>query len=314
MQIRSQLESHDIHFPLLPGPDLKLTANHSGLFYSLFGDAPENYHLNVAQGIATQEAARQINRWYEDQLIKSIKRSSFKSTIFSGEAILLLSSAAISRLKSFLTVHFGEECSIKVIFYLRPPNDWFASLVQQWVRGGAVLDEIKGTHFPNIRARLEPFVATFGANNVLIGKFEDAISYPGGPTAHFLSYINCDVDTTDISNRVENRGLCAEAVYLLSALNKMRRTIPGDTDAKSPHIPLEAFFNIKGTKFVLPKDLEEAAWNSAQESLDWISLTFGVALYKKCVHHEPQTAMWQEDALQSIAHLLANKDVSFQNP
>jgi hypothetical protein len=303
---REELGLLGIYFPLLPGPDDELYENHSLLMHSLFGAEPEGYHINVARGFTTKEAVVALNHHYRDTLINEAHKcaNNYSAIVFSGEDMVLLSDSEIRQLREFLLCHFGRTSAIKIVFYVRAPNDWFSSLVQQWVRGGEVLDDIIDTKFFDIKAKLQPFCRHFGKDNVLIGKYEDAIHHQGGPVAHFLSLVFDGIDTSNIRSSFLNVGLCAEAVQLISALNKASREAGEGLPVGVAPEYLNRFSQIRGAKFVLPKDVQKRVWADALESLEWIQSTFGIDLYKGFEYFEPRKPMWSEDALLSIAKLV----------
>ncbi|MCU0373161.1 MAG: hypothetical protein MUE56_07950, partial [Ignavibacteria bacterium] len=190
---------------------------------------------------------------------------------------------------------------MKVICYLRAPHDWFASLVQQWVRGGAVLEDALQIKFPDIRAHIEPFVRHFGKTNILIKKFEDAVEHQAGPFGHFLSQISEGLDTSRIRSRLVNTALSAEGVQLVSALN-------ADDRAASKGLPLGVareyltpFCGIRGAKFVLPISTQERVWKEARKSLEWIESSFEIEMYREFEYIESSRPTWDEDALLSLA-------------
>ena len=303
---REELLSQGIYFPLLPGPNNELYENHSLLIFSLFGDEPDKYHINAAHGITTRDAVNALNEKYKEFLIKEARQraSSQSAIVFSGEYMVLLSDSGIRKLKEFLLCQFGTSTSIKIIFYVRAPHDWFSSLVQQWVRGGEVLDEIVHARFFSIRDKIQPFCRHFGKSNVLIGKYEDSIQHQGGPVAHFLSLISEGFDTSTIRSSSVNIGLCAEAVQLVSALNKASREAGTGLPVGVPPNYLTRFSQIPGAKFVLPRHIQRRVWVEARESLEWIESTFGIELYNEFECIEPSKAMWSDDAVLSIAKLV----------
>lgn len=306
-RMRDHLSSQNVFFPLLPSPDFVPIPNHSAFLYSLFADQPENYHINIGQGLTTASAVTTLNSQYEEYFRTAIAPFRRDITIFSGEDMILLSEGGLARLRAFLVEHLGSDNIVKVIYYLRTPHEWFASLVQQWVRGGWVLDDLYDKNVPNIRVKLEPFVRQFGPQNILIAKFEEAIAHPNGPVGHLLSLVSDKIAIPDSAAAIENRGLCAEAVNLVSALNKIARSAEGTASIGVQRDYLAPFLRLRGTRFVLPKPVQERAWRSAQESLAWIEATFGIDTYKKFEYQDQPTPMWAEEAITSIAALIAER-------
>lgn len=306
-QARNLLFDNGINFPLLPGPDLVPDHNHSALFYSLFCDHPENYHMNRRAGIATSHSAQRLNQEYRRTLIAELTRTDTETLLFSGEDIVLLSNGELARLKSFFSSQAGDDCAIEVICYVRSPIDWYSSLVQQWVRGGACLEDAVETPCPSLKALLQNFVDHFGPDNITIRKYEEAIAHKNGPAGHFLQSVLGLVDTGPIPRLAENKGLSAEAVYLVSALNKTMRT-RGDALPEGVERPyLEPFFSIDGARFVIPRERQEAVWSSFQEDLAWIASVFGISTYANPGYREPNAQLWGDDAILSLAKLVAGE-------
>ena len=304
---RTQLLLRGIQFPLLPGPNGDLMENHSCLMYSLFGDEPAKYHINVGHGITTTEAALQLNAFYKECLTNEMNDFSGQALVLSGEDMILLGDSGIRRLRSFLLARLGPGSTVKVICYLRAPHDWFSSLVQQVVRGGAALEEAMTRRFPNIRTHIEPFVDHFGKSNIIIRKFEDAIAHEGGPVGHFLTQISEGFDTSQIQSRSVNSGLSAEGVELVSALNKAYAAAGKGPPVGVAREYLEPFLGIRGAKFVVPQAVQERVWQEARESLKWIESSFGISMYEEFKSIEPAGALWGENALLNVAELVLEK-------
>lgn len=301
---RQKLLSQGIYFPLLPGPSGELCENHSPLIYSLFGDDPKSYHVNVAHGITTIEGVRALNEKYREFMIEEAHRcvdEACSTIIFSGEDMILLGDSGIRRLKNFMLRHFGSSTEVKVVFYVRAPHDWFASLVQQWVKGGEVLKDVTGARFFDIKAKLAPFCRHFGRTNIMIGKYEEAIEHQGGPTAHFLSRICEGFDVAGIRSGAVNVGLCAEAVHIVSALNEVSRVAGAALPIGVPPNYVTRFSQVDGAKFVLPEAIQRRVWAEAGEGLRWLEATFGVALYGQLQYVTSPKAMWSEGAILSMA-------------
>jgi hypothetical protein len=272
----------------------------------LFSDQPEKYHVNVAEGLTTASAVAETNSKYVEFFAQQIEKCQCDKILFSGEDLILLSDSGLKRLKRFFSEHFGPH-DVKVIFYLRAPHEWYASLVQQWVRGGWVLEDLlnrDAPSIPNIRSKIEPYVRSFGADHILVGKFEDAISHKDGPVGHLLSFVSTEKDVPKLPTTIENRGLCAEAVTLISALNKIERSTTGNDTNGVARDYLEPFFELRGARFVLPEQEQVRAWKAARESLDWIEDTFGIEAYKTFAYQEQPIPMWSEQAISSIAEII----------
>lgn len=307
LRLRDHLLSHGVLFPLLPSPNFAPIPNHSAFLYSLFADQPENYHINIGQGITTPSAIVTLHSKYEEYFRTEVAPCPSDTIIFSGEDTILLSDRGLARLRAFLNEHFGPDHTIKVIYYLRAPHDWFASLVQQWIQGGWVLDDLFDGNVPNIRAKLEPFVQQFGPEHILIGKFEDAIAHRNGPAGHLLSLVSEEIAIPNIATAIENKGLCAEAVHLVSALNKITRSGDDTVSNGVARDYLDPFLRLRGARFVLPEPVQERAWRSTQESLAWIEATFGIDTYKTFEYQSQPTPMWAEEAIAGIAELIAGR-------
>jgi hypothetical protein len=305
---RRALLSSGIKFPLLPGPHGDLEENHSSLLYSLFTEIPAEYHINVYHGIATHEAARQLNEQYKEFLASEISTFEEKVLIFSGEDMVILGDLGIRKLRAFFSLYSKPGATVKVVCYLCSPHDWFASFVQQAVRGGAVLEEAMGNRFPDIRAHLEPFVNHFGKQNVLIRTFEEAVNHKSGRLGHFLSQVSEDFDVSSIQSVPANTGLTAEALQLVSALNKSYRAAGKGPPLGVAREYLAPFLGMRGVKFVLPKSVQERVWREAKHSLEWVESLFGIQLYPEFQYIEPKGKEWGDDARLSAAKLIWESD------
>lgn len=103
-------------------------SNHSVPLFSMFGDNPENYHINIKKGVVDVD---RLNCDYF-KVLESCLSSDF-DLIVSGEDVSLLSVSSLHDLICFIS-----KFDYKVVPFLlvRSPYDFHCSALQQRIKGG----------------------------------------------------------------------------------------------------------------------------------------------------------------------------------
>ena len=105
-------------------------------------------------------------------LRNSIEAADGRTLQFSGEGILHMPAMDLARLKNFLERHGYDD--VTVIAYVRPPFGFISSTVQQKIRTG----NSKALKFlnsaPDYQKKFAKFDDVFGADKVLLSRFEPA--------------------------------------------------------------------------------------------------------------------------------------------
>ena len=148
---------------------LSLAANHSGSMYTLFSEHAHAYRPNLRRGADTPEKAAIRREAIRGDLIRELEGNKSAKFIVSGEDLSRLRLAEVTRLRDTLLPHAS---GFTIIIYVREPYSFLSSAVQQRVQRGFSFDQIwREPHLPNYRARIEPYIAAFGRENVDIRMF-----------------------------------------------------------------------------------------------------------------------------------------------
>jgi hypothetical protein len=199
--------------------------NHSIVFYSMFFQKPESYHMNVLYGYNNPDAVNELNRSYHNQLIRQMEDFEGDKLILSGEDISKLSLKSLRNLKNYLIEITNPEVCIEVILFCRHPVPWSSSYIQEVIKIGKSRTDARKENTTAIldyyQNKIKVFSSVFAFESVHVFRYEDAIQNEYGPAGAFLSYIGADVSfikTLNLKNEVHNISLSYEATTLLNAI------------------------------------------------------------------------------------------------
>ena len=113
------------------------TVNHSIPIYSAFCSFPENYHINIKQGLSKKEIINK-NKNILNEFNKILQNNN--KIIISGEDISVLNTDELKKFKSFI-----EKYNYKIIpiVIIRSPYSWYCSRIQETIKSGNYVDYIK---------------------------------------------------------------------------------------------------------------------------------------------------------------------------
>lgn len=290
--------------------------NHSEVFYSMFFQKPESYHLNVLYGYNNPDAVNELNRSYHNQLIRQMEDFKGDKLILSAEDISILWWNPLVNLKNYLVEITNPDVRIEVVLFCRHPVTWSRAHIQELIKGGKNLadarKENKEVIIENYQKKIKTFSQIFTNESVHVFRFEDAIQNEYGPAGAFLSCIGADVSfikTLNLKNEVHNISLSYEATTLLNAIYTKT---PGFTHNQvnpelinfHPHI----IHQIPGEKFCLEPHHNHEIWQIAQEDVNWLCQNFKLPAYHYSDKPKEEDAdKWSDDTLTYLQKTLPDQ-------
>lgn len=196
-----------------------LHRNYSQALYSAFAEQPEQYSVNIRNGLDTPAKVALVNEENLQALLKECAASTATQLILSGEDLSLLSSAGLQRLRDWLSPLAEEMC---VVCALRDPLKWSVSAAQSRIRGGHSYAEVNlEPPLQRARQRLQRCAQVFGETGIKLIDFDAALQGEGGLPGAFFDVLGLPrswVSGKPVQRRNESMSL--EAAYLISSLNQ----------------------------------------------------------------------------------------------
>jgi hypothetical protein len=255
--------------------------NHSIPIYSVFCDYPESYHINIGYGYRIEEI-REINQNYLRLFEREITERQQTKLILSGEDISVLSLTNLIALKEYLVSIFTKQIKIKVIIYVRDPQSWSVSAIQEIIKNEGTyqitLEKINDELKNFFRNRLEKFERVFGKESVYIYSFEEAIKHEFGPVGHFLSMVGFKHEQISKFNIIRsNERVSLVTGEILSYINeKIPMIINGKLNEKRSNGDFVPLLNIAGPKFDIPDNDKKKLFESCREDVEWLKDNFEI--------------------------------------
>jgi len=149
------------------------TPNHSLAMYSLFAADPGRHRLHRFAQRSGRKLTAYLERAQAD-LQRAVKAAKGRTLLISGEGIIGLEPPDVAKLAQRFGSQFDQ---VTIVGYVRPPAGYLSSALQQRISGGLAKFE-PGRMYRNYRNAFAKFDDAFGAENVLLWKFDPA-SFPG---------------------------------------------------------------------------------------------------------------------------------------
>ena len=184
--------------------------NHSIPFYSLFTSEPEKYHINVRLGLDPNK----VNKEYEQQL-NQILEQKIEKIIISGEDICGLSQIELERMKKKIS-SYGYD--IRIIVVIRSPLSSMTSSIQEIVKNGYTIEDIRYHQNPNIlKTRIETIESVFPQTDFF--PFQDLLQHKNGPVGFFWETIGV-ANFSNLEVFRTNNSISDQATRLIDFINK----------------------------------------------------------------------------------------------
>ena len=265
-----ELAKQGLYYPSTIG------TNHSVSLKNAFFPEGLSRQARVIHGIRQKKDSRALrNKVLE--CFDNTDTDTFQSCILSGESLSTFDRESCLKLSSWIKSHCNQ---VTVIVYVRNPISWCASKAQQRIKTGADIESVLSSDpmLPCYRESIQPWMDTFGDDNVRIFSFEAACNHDNGLYGHFLQA--CRAEWSDEIARLEvrrNKRLSIAATYMINAWNtKWPRVVGNKLGARRWAADFAKFYEIEGDKFALPAANEEVIWKTCQSDLDWLRDVSGI--------------------------------------
>jgi hypothetical protein len=235
--------------------------NHSLPIYAGFASDPLSYRTLQARGLSAEEilARRDQGR---ARLASELKRNNRSGLIIIGEDIGKIDHDGQRELVRFIT---ERGWNLRVFCYLRPPESFAASALQQRIKSG--LAELPASFNPNYRGRVEVFRQELGEQNLCLRVYDRKQLQDGDVIADFCSQVGI-APPQRAPDGHDNQSLTLEALRLIFALNGSNSCGVGDAaiaDARNALIAEVGALYPRGEKldpalFAARVDLDDVAY------------------------------------------------------
>ena len=262
---------------LYPG----LAANHTNPVCTLFMDDPARHISNKMANIQTAEALTGLQAHYRAELVHELERDDWDTLVISAEGAANLSRGELGALRDWFGLYVDR---IEVIYYLREPIGYTASVTQQLLKGGMVLADLYAKpELPNWKGRLANAIAVFGRDHVRIRDFGAGTKAEGGLVADFcdtLGFSTAAKAAVLAHEKRDNESLSMEAAEMLSALNTLRPMFgPEGRSARRTGRETLTFEQLPGQKFTLPLPVRRTVHERTRPDVAFVNETFGASLF-----------------------------------
>ena len=206
---QDKLAKRGFYYPIFHLDDRVIT-NHSIPFYSLFTSEPEKFHLNVLWNVDPVEA----NKKYEEQLERVLEQK-IEKIIISGEDIAGLSQLELERMRNKI---YAYDYDIRVIVVVRAPLSYLNSSIQETVKTGYTIEDIKYHYNPSIlKTRIETIESVFPQTSFF--PFQDLLQHQYGPVGFFWETIGVS-NFSNLEVFRANDSISDQATRLIDFINQ----------------------------------------------------------------------------------------------
>jgi len=307
-------------YPVFTKQD-KLIFNHSEVFYSMFFQKPETYHKNVLYGYNNPDAVNELNRSYNNQLIRQMEDFQGDKMILSAEDISILWFKPLVNLKKYLVEITNPEVCIEVILFCRHPLTWSSAHVQEVIKGGNSLEEAVKENatviLENYQKKIKTFSRVFTSESIHVFRYEDAIQNDYGPAGAFLSCIGSDdsfIKTLNLKNEVHNVSLSYEATTLLNAIyTKTPAFINDQVNPELKNFHPHLIHQTPGEKFNLDANHNYEIWQSSQDDINWLCENNNLPAYNYSdTQNENDGDKWSDETLRYLRQILPEQPLNIR--
>jgi len=287
--------------------------NHSEVFYSMFFQKPETYHMNVLYGYTNTDAVNELNRNYHNQLIRQMEDFQGDKMILSAEDISILYLKPLRNLKNYLINITNPDVCIEIILFCRHPVTWSRAQIQEVIKGGTNLEEARKKNatviLENYQKKIKNFALVFTLESIHVFRYEDAIQNEYGPAGAFLSCIGADasfIKKLNLRNELHNVSLSYESTTLLNAIyTKIPGFIENQVSPELNNFYPQIIHQIPGEKFYLEACHNQEIWLRSQDDINWICENFNLPAYTYSDKQNKNDGdKWSEETLSYLQKIL----------
>ena len=271
--------------------------NHSVPIFSLFSEDRYQYLMHKSLGRGEDEIDS-YNRTAKSALENELALTRDK-LIISGEDISLLKKAEVSNLVSYLKEHATR---VRVIAYVRAPNDFASSALQQYIQGGMRKAQLPT---PQYKKRFSAFLES-SADVVEFVEFKQTKLHKECVLHDFCKRIS--LDSSSLNYASQNSSVSLECVQLLYHFNQHGMPSSGSPLLRETRrlFILDLANNMNKTKFMLPQEL---LWNQQNiEDSRWMESVSDIKILPEGI--EEKTCLNPELADNQLHDLLSTIDYS----
>lgn len=292
---------------LYPGAE----ANHTNALCTAFLDDPRQHIANKVAGRTDLGQLAEMARSIRDAFAAEICEKQPETILFSAEGMSNLSNRELEKFRDW-ALDYAEQ--IDVLYVVRNPLRYSASVIQQHLKGGDVLEDMyEDPPLANFKGRISNAIAAFGRERISIRPFEDMIAHADGVAGYFLDSVGVSsgpaYEAIVEAQVVENESLSHEAALTLSSLNRLRPAFTnGQRSQRRTFNELGLIESIRGVKFYLPDEVRSKIAERSQVDVDWLKENFGLDIYDNAMKVEAQESKptLSANSIDSIAILLSN--------
>jgi hypothetical protein len=266
--------------------------NHSDPITGAVCDPPTKYGMGWRQGADDnpEAAKRQLREQWEPLL----REPQGDKLILSGESIAEYSDEDMQTLRAELQPYTER---LRVVAYIRSPQSSLESILQQRVKGGAVItkESILGV----VKKRYQNLLRNFGELLEVVN-FHQAVQHPHGLVGSFMALAGVPgEEIPDLDFSASNERVSMEAFGLMSALNERysRRQMAEHGVQREVH-DLKVLKNLPGQPFQIEGFADSALDSAIREEGAWLEQQLGFQFPEvKRRELEPQ---WQTETLIAL--------------
>lgn len=250
----------------------------------LAGLKPKQIEQRIAQSDAALRAA--------------VEEGACKIAFMSSEHMLSFDQEEVARMKTYFAPLAHE---VKVIYYARHPYSKLASTLNQWIKmGKAVLDQNLKRYLRRFSAELDPWIAVFGVENIIVRPFEVGKMPDRSPVADICTVVDRADMFPHLEQRDANPAISTPAVVIKSLVNAHAVATNGALG------PSDYLNDIAGAKFVLPRARIAPLEAEVAAEVAFLRDTFGVTLDAPPLYDAvPERAdLFTDEVLLSIGQVM----------
>ena len=242
--------------------------NHGGHLTSAFSDDPFRWRAHRLAKRTSADVSQ-----FNNQVFKRLHliRERPENQILSGESLWHLDEMGLTRLADFFSESFKE---IKILGYIRPPQSYLRSALQQLIKkhGHQDLDVFK--IYPGYRDKIERFDRIFGRDNVQLKVFQSDSLVAGDVVQDFCHQLRASIDPSRIK-RVHD-SLSLEATALMFVLNRRGAQLQNYTQMGQDREELaKALQSIGHRRFRLSRKLIDPVLSRHEADIQWVEKRLG---------------------------------------
>lgn len=270
--------------------------NHSRSLPSVFAE-PNDKQLISKRFANDEDDLKERSKQARRDLKSSIEAARGRTLVLSGEGVLHMPAIDLAKLKSFLERHGYDD--IIVMAYVRPPFGYISSAVQQKIKTGnsQVLKIFNSA--PEYQKKFAKFDEVFGADKVLLCKFEPAALVGGDVVADFCGKAGIPLGSIDLVRK-------NTSITRLAAQLCFQYAVHAEDEGLSPLRPgasaalCAKLSDLDQTQFRMAPSVLKPFVDSLKPDIEWMEKRLGQKLDEDLTDSEFDIRS-EADLLQPIA-------------